>query len=542
MTLALPPLLVELNMSINQLAAVIGLYAGGLALCLVAAEGLRRRLGDRNLAIAALGLFGIASLLCAFAQSPGTLLFGRALQAVGAAGSLVGCFALLRADRDPGARLWEGAAVIGFAAGPALGGLLTELLDWRAIFVTQAPIAFVAALTAWQSNDPAETPRPTRRAPDELTLGGIGRALARFAPALALGLVAAALTAVLFGLVLLLVAGWAESPLQAALAVSPLPLAAFPASKLGGDARLRACAGASLIAAAIASLAWLPEPNLIWPAAAAAVAGFGMGLALSALSNDLLSERTAADAARLMTIRHVGIVAALLALAPLITADLDEAIFDTREQGVALVLDAALPPDDKLDLAPQLLATVDQERPRAALRDAFAAAEADRTGEFSDQELAVLEELAARADDVLVAAIADGFRSAFLLTAAFAGLAALALLPSRRRILAVAVIAGGAAVLPLTYRHLEAKRGPETVTIADPCADRDLPDSGGLTGFAQQAGLLALDTAACRYGSSREELALALADQDSRRHFEDEHGFDPSSIGGIVEGLVFGDD
>ena len=36
---------------------------------------------------------------------------------------------------------WSAAAAIGMAAGAALGGILTQIFDWRAIFLAQAPVA-----------------------------------------------------------------------------------------------------------------------------------------------------------------------------------------------------------------------------------------------------------------------------------------------------------------------------------------------------------------------------------------------------------------
>ena len=71
--------------------------------------------------------------------------------------------------------------------------------------------------------------------------------------------------------------------------------------------------------------------------------------------------------------------------------------------------------------------------------------------------------------------------------------------------------------------------------IADPCAPRDLPGTGGIDGFVQDAALKALDRAACRYGSSREELALALADADEARAFRAAHGIDPRSTEGLLD-------
>ena len=68
---------------------------------------------------------------------------------------------------------------------------------------------------------------------------------------------------------------------------------------------------------------------------------------------------------------------------------------------------------------------------------------------------------------------------------------------------------------------------------------RDLPDTGGIDGALQDAALIALDRAACRYGSSREQLALALVDGDARADYEREFGVDPRSIGGLL-GAVLG--
>ena len=58
------------------------------------------------------------------------------------------------------------AGTIGAAAGPALGGVLTQLFDWRAIFVVQVPLALVAlaAMTDARVRDLA--PILGKRAPD----------------------------------------------------------------------------------------------------------------------------------------------------------------------------------------------------------------------------------------------------------------------------------------------------------------------------------------------------------------------------------------
>jgi len=59
-----------------------------------------------------------------------------------------------------------------------------------------------------------------------------------------------------------------------------------------------------------------------------------------------------------------------------------------------------------------------------------------------------------------------------------------------------------------------------------------------LDGALQDAALRALDRAACRYGSSREELALALVEPAAAREYKREHGVDPRSAGGLLQGLL----
>ena len=48
--------------------------------------------------------------------------------------------------------------------------------------------------------------------------------------------------------------------------------------------------------------------------------------------------------------------------------------------------------------------------------------------------------------------------------------------------------------------------------------------------------LRGLDRAACRFGSSREELVLALFDDQSRREYEREHGVDPRRLDELLKG------
>jgi predicted MFS family arabinose efflux permease len=521
-TLALPEILRDLNTTVEGVAAVIGVYTAVLAVALVPMERLAARHSPRVLGAGGFALLSVAGIVCSVAGSMPVLLVARCLQALGGAAGLATVFELLGGGEGRGRRLWVAAAVFATAVGPAVGGALTQAFSWRAIFVFQVPLAAAGAVAVLASEaepppaveEPAE-PEPVR-------------------PALALALVSAALSAVLFLLVLLLVAGWNVSPLKAAVTVTVIPVAAFMGARLGGEQHVRAAAGCALVGGGVLALAWLPTASLWWTVPPQVLAGVGMGLSLTALAGGLLPERTPRDAARLLAIRHAGIAAILAIAAPIAAHQLDVSTLKARERGVALVLDAPLPPLDKIRLAPALLQGVQSNEPRNGLRQAVAA----ERGRFRGENLVAYDKLGQRADDTLVNAVGDAFRSSFLIAGAAGFLAALLLLAGLR--LAALAVAGALAVgVPVAYAGLYKAVAPKPPAILDPCtAKRKTPNTGGITGIVQRQALAVLDRAACRYGSSREELVLALADKDDAKRFKREHGVDPRSALGILQGLL----
>ncbi|MFL5825174.1 MAG: MFS transporter [Thermoleophilaceae bacterium] len=529
-TLALPQVLRELDTTVGGVAAVIGVYTFVIAAAVLPLERAARTWSLRAVGAGGFALMAIASLACAAAGDLTALLVARGAQALGGAAGLVAAFALIGGGAARRRRTWIAAAVIGTAVGPALGGALTQAFSWHAIFVFQAPLAAAAAVAAWSGPAHVAERAPTPAHPKRFALR----------PALGLALVSAALSAVLFLLVLLLVAGWSISPLGAAAAVSVIPLGALAGTRVGGDPHVRAAAGSALIGGGVLALAWLPTASVAWTLAPQALAGFGMGLALPALAGGLLPEHTTLDVARTLALRHAGIAAALALLAPIVAHQLTVSTESAREQGVALLLDAPLPPQDKIRLAPELLAGVDTQDPRKGLDRAV---DTER-GRFQGADRAAYDRVGTRLDETLTSAVGDAFKPAFLITGGLALLAALILTPWRQARRAVPALAGAAVlalVSPAAYAAADAAFGPEPVAILDPCtAKRQPPAAGGITGFLQDRALDLLDKAACRLGSSREELVLALSSKRDAKRFQAEHGVDPRSVLGLVGGLFKG--
>jgi MFS family permease len=534
-TLALPQLESELSTGVSGVAAVLFVYAAVLAVALPLAGLVVRSRGARQWVLGGCSLMAAASLVCAVAGRLDVLLAGRVLQAVGAAAALVGGFALID-GAGRGRRAWRAASIVGIAVGPALGGALTQLFDWRAIFIAQVPVALAGAWAARHRSLVAADPPP------ELPKGPRAWSPARAA----LALVSAALSAVLFLVVLLVVAGWNVSPLSAAAAVTPFPLAAALSVRIRGSARARAAAGCALVGAGVLALAWIPAAHLAWIVPPEIIAGLGMGSALGALSGELLPERTPREAAGLLSVRHAGVAIVLVVLASIIAGQLTAATHTAELQGVALLLDSPLSPQSKLALVPELVHVARARNPRASLRDGLAG----QRHRFTGADLAAFDQLAVGADDTVIAAIQRSFHLAFVIAGALAFLAgALVLLTpaprapprTRRRALApvMIVLAALCVATPVAYVALDHEVAPAAVAIGDPCSGGPSPSGGGLGGLLQRGALVLLDAAACHLHTSREELVLALASPaEAARFASQHHGFDPRPLTKLLSGLL----
>ena len=136
---------------------------------------------------------------------------------------------------------------------------------------------------------------------------------------------------------------------------------------------------------------------------------------------------------------------------------------------------------------------------------------------------------------MIVRAVQDAFFAPYLIAAALALLAAALLLPRRR---AVALAAALALVIAGGYAVVARPKRPEAVVLGNPCVPRAGPDVGGLGGIVQRQALLLLDRYACQLGTTREELALALADPKRGAEFKRRYGVDPRNAGGLLSLLT----
>ncbi|WP_308162761.1 MFS transporter [Nocardia alni] len=155
--------------SMDSLSWVMNAYNILFAALLMPAGRYADRFGRKAMFTAGLIVFVVASLLCALAPGAGLLIVLRGVQAVGAAMIVPSSLALLLAafpESRRGVAVSLFAATGGLAAGigPALGGFLIEVWDWRVVFAVNVPIGLVAAIVAWvwltEAKDEAATAWP----------------------------------------------------------------------------------------------------------------------------------------------------------------------------------------------------------------------------------------------------------------------------------------------------------------------------------------------------------------------------------------------
>ncbi|MBW3652722.1 MAG: MFS transporter [Actinobacteria bacterium] len=527
-TLGLPAILREFDASVSAVAWV--LISFNLALALVAVAGARLARGHAGTAFGiSLLLFAAACVVCAIAPSLGVLIAARAAQ--GLFGAVVVAAALellvLSAGRGRALTMWAAAGVLGAAVGPALGGFLTEWLSWEAIFVLQVPVALVA-LTGVSRRAGVGEPGPPAGEPSSL------------AALVALALASAALAAALFLLVILLIEGWRQSPAVAALTVTVMPLAALVGGAWGRrrEGLVPAIAGSLLVAGGLAALGLMPGAHALWTVAPQLAIGAGLGLALASLIGASIGNASdlTGPAAWTIAARHAGIVAGLLLLTPIFTADLESVQPPAERAGLARVLDAPLSLETKIELARSINAEIN-----AAAGEELPDIDAAFRGlDVPPAEQMALAELRDDLEDELERGATQAFSRSFLVAALLALLAAGAALAGMRSAagarpgspssngstaprLAVAVPGAivVATLLVAVYLALGgAGFGPREV--ADPCAPRARPAGIDPT---QRAALAILDGAACKLGVSREALLRTLLEQRRPRGVsQDEFG------------------
>src|SRR6184192_2710272 len=146
LNVAVPTLAVDLGATTTQLQWFGNAYTLALAALLLPAGLLGDRFGPKKLLLGALAVFGLASLGCAYAGSPGALIAARVVLGVGAAFLIPLSLSLLNIlfppeERAKALTTWVMAMFLGIPLGPLL-----DHFAWGSVFLVNVPLTVVGVV------------------------------------------------------------------------------------------------------------------------------------------------------------------------------------------------------------------------------------------------------------------------------------------------------------------------------------------------------------------------------------------------------------
>jgi EmrB/QacA subfamily drug resistance transporter len=162
---ALPTLRDGLHASLSDLEWTINAYNLAFASLMLTGAALGDRFGRRRMYVVGLGVFTAGSAACALSSSVDALIAARIVQGAGAAVVLPLTLTLISdafpvEKRGAAIGIWGGVTGLGVAAGPIVGGALTEGISWQWIFWINVPVGLAALVLSRLLLRESRGPRP----------------------------------------------------------------------------------------------------------------------------------------------------------------------------------------------------------------------------------------------------------------------------------------------------------------------------------------------------------------------------------------------
>ncbi len=355
-SIAMPAIRESLGATLGEATWINNGYMVTLAALILAGGAFGDRFGLGRVFSLGIGLFIVTSLICALAPSPDILILARLAQGIGAALMVPGSLAIVsraypREIRGRAIGLWAGASAFTTALGPVIGGLALTLGGpemWRFIFAINLPLGLIALWLVRRGID-RDTARPGAPidlpgavlatlglgalawalahaegghvSPAALWVAGAGAGiLAAFlwrehrtsAPMMPLGLFRSAtfsaanaatfalyfgLSAILFYLPMLVIAGWGVSEIETTFAFAPIAgFIALLSTRFGrladriGPGPVIA-GGAFLVATAYLWLSFSVATRAFWTGVLPPMMllGFGMAMVVAPVSTAVMA-------------------------------------------------------------------------------------------------------------------------------------------------------------------------------------------------------------------------------------------------------------
>jgi EmrB/QacA subfamily drug resistance transporter len=125
------------------------------------------RIGRKRMLMIGMVMFGLASLLCSYAQTPDQLIWARAAMGLGGAAVMPQTLSIITQVFEPKERpraigIWAAAVGMAIAVGPIVGGLLLDRFWWGSVFLINVPLTAVGVAAIWFLVPESRSPSPGR--------------------------------------------------------------------------------------------------------------------------------------------------------------------------------------------------------------------------------------------------------------------------------------------------------------------------------------------------------------------------------------------
>ncbi|GAA3093616.1 MFS transporter [Streptosporangium carneum] len=213
LNLAIPSLMRELGASPADIQWIINAYILVFAGVLLTVGALSDRYGRRRFLVIGLALFGGASLLATFAQTPAQLIACRAFMGFGGSFLMPSTLSIImnvfdQSEQRKAIAAWSSVLMVGGIAGPSLGGFLLDHYWWGSVFLVNVPISVLAIAAA-------------------LLLMPESRGQARPVDLVGAGLSTVGMVALVWAIISIPERGWTAPPVLVAVLLAVVLLTAF---------------------------------------------------------------------------------------------------------------------------------------------------------------------------------------------------------------------------------------------------------------------------------------------------------------------------
>ena len=222
LNVALPTLVRDLHASTSQLQWIVEAYVLVFAGLLLTTGSVSDRYGRRDALAVGLVVFGIGSVLSAFAGSASMLIATRAVMGVGGALIMPSTLSILTNVFPPEERgraigVWAGVSGLGIAIGPIVGGWLLDHFWWGSVFLVNVPIVIFALIAG-------RLIVPNSKDPSPHALDPVGAVLS-----------IAGLVSLVYGIIEAPTHGWTSAQTLGTFAIAAVLLVVFVVWELRSD-------------------------------------------------------------------------------------------------------------------------------------------------------------------------------------------------------------------------------------------------------------------------------------------------------------------